>query len=137
MSEPNALLMRRPQESSAMRRPSSERLYHFDRRKRAPGKKAASTKPSRNRVRKAPVKLWVVPAGMYLKIKAANEARQVLTCQARYNAPEYHRSREIYRRLSDIVQKHISGMSVRTRRCGSFACLRRYLHQDITNIKDA
>jgi len=57
MSEPNALLIRIPHERYAVRRPSSERLYHFDRRKRAPGKKAASTKPRKNRVRRAPAKL--------------------------------------------------------------------------------
>jgi len=61
MSEPNALLMRRPHESSAVRSPSSDRLYHFERRKRAPGKKEASTKPRKNRVRRAAVKLWAVP----------------------------------------------------------------------------
>jgi hypothetical protein len=62
MSEPNALPMRRPHKRDAVRRPSSERLYHFDSRKRAPGKKAASKKPRKNRVRRACVKLRVVPA---------------------------------------------------------------------------
>jgi hypothetical protein len=62
MSEPNALLMRMPHESNVVRRPSSERLYHFDSKKRAPGKKAASAKPRNNRVMKACVKLRVVPA---------------------------------------------------------------------------
>lgn len=40
---------------------SSLRVYHFEIRKRAPGKKAASTNPRKNRVRSAPVKLCVAP----------------------------------------------------------------------------
>lgn len=54
---PNALLKRPPQKRSAVRWPSSLRLYHFDSRKSAPGKKAASTKPRKKRVRRAPKKL--------------------------------------------------------------------------------
>lgn len=37
--------------------PSSLRLYHFESRKSAPGKKAASTNPRKNRVSSAPMKL--------------------------------------------------------------------------------
>lgn len=75
---PNALLMMFPQYNIAVRRPISSRLYlsmmftpidfnhsskptdHFEITKRAPGKNAASTKPRKNRVSKAPVKLECV-----------------------------------------------------------------------------
>ncbi len=57
MREPKALLIKLPQERSAVRTPSSLRVYHFERRKSAPGKNAASTKPRKNRVRSAPTKL--------------------------------------------------------------------------------
>lgn len=53
MREPNALLIRIPHERSAVRAPNSDALYHFERRKRAPGKKAASTNPKRKRVTRA------------------------------------------------------------------------------------
>lgn len=51
------MLMMFPQYRIATRRPSSSRLYHFERRKSAPGKKAASTKPRKKRVSRAPTKL--------------------------------------------------------------------------------
>ncbi len=41
-----------------MRVPSSLRVYHLLRRNKAPGKKAASTKPRKKRVRRTLVKLW-------------------------------------------------------------------------------
>jgi hypothetical protein len=56
-SVPKALLIMPPQESSAVRLPISFRLYHFDKRKIAPGKKAASTNPKKNRAKTAPLKL--------------------------------------------------------------------------------
>jgi hypothetical protein len=110
MSEPKALLMRRPHASSAVRSPSSECLYHFDRRKRAPGKKAASTKPRKNRVRRAPVKLWVAPANECRK-KGKPMKCQALTRHTRYSTPEHHAEWEIYGRPSNMVQKHIAGSS--------------------------
>lgn len=58
---PKALLIRLPQERSAVRSPSSLRVYHFDKRKRAPGKNAASIKPRKKRVRSAPTKLVATP----------------------------------------------------------------------------
>jgi len=57
IKEPKALLIRLPHERSAVLWPSSLLLYHFDRRKRAPGKKAASTNPRKKRVSNAPTKL--------------------------------------------------------------------------------
>jgi hypothetical protein len=57
MSAPKALLSRLPQNSKAVRWPSSLRLYHFESKNNAPGKNAASTKPKKNRVMKTPVKL--------------------------------------------------------------------------------
>lgn len=58
--EPKALLIRLPQERTAVRTPSSDRLYHFDNRNKAPGKNAASTNPRKKRVSSAPVKLNLV-----------------------------------------------------------------------------
>ena len=46
-----------------MRVPSSLRLYHFEMRKSAPGKNAASTNPRKKRVRSAPMKLPGVTSG--------------------------------------------------------------------------
>ena len=60
MSDPKALLIKLPQERTAVRTPSSDRLYHFDNRNKAPGKNAASTKPRKKRVRSAPTKLSLV-----------------------------------------------------------------------------
>lgn len=57
MSAPKALEMMLPQYSSAVRVPSSLRLYHLLIRKSDPGKKAASTKPRKKRVSSAPTKL--------------------------------------------------------------------------------
>ena len=62
---PNALLMRFPHVRMAVRNPSSVRVYHLERRNKAPGKNAASTKPRKNRVRSAPTKLWVIPNSEY------------------------------------------------------------------------
>lgn len=53
--------MREPQKRMAVRRPSSLFVYHLESRSRAPGKKHASTKPRKNRVRRAPVKLCTKP----------------------------------------------------------------------------
>lgn len=50
-----------PQYRIAVLRPSSFLVYHLDSRNSAPGKKAASTKPRKNRVSSAPTKLWVMP----------------------------------------------------------------------------
>jgi hypothetical protein len=76
-------------------------LYHFDRRKRAPGEKAASTKPRKNRVRRACVKLRVMPA------REQNSWEQkicpLLTCQTIYDTPKHHAGGEIYGGLSNIV----------------------------------
>jgi hypothetical protein len=44
-SEEKALEMRLPQKRMALRSVSSRRVYHFERMRRAPGRKAASTKP--------------------------------------------------------------------------------------------
>ena len=73
MSEPNALLNVIPHVRTAVRKPSSPRVYHFERRKTAPyhpmrtytkhppwrltGKNALSQIPKKKRVRRAPVKL--------------------------------------------------------------------------------
>lgn len=43
------------------RRAISFLVYHFERRKSAPGRKAASIKPRKKRVRSAPTKLCVIP----------------------------------------------------------------------------
>ena len=63
MSDPKAFEMMFPQYRSAVRVPSSLRLYHFEMRKSAPGKNAASTKPRKKRVRSAPMKLTAAQAG--------------------------------------------------------------------------
>ena len=55
--EPKALLIRLPQMDSDMRKPISLRLYRFEVRRRAPGKKAASANPSKNRATRVPKKL--------------------------------------------------------------------------------
>ena len=57
MRDPKALLMMLPQYNMAVRAPSSDLVYHFDNRKSAPGKNAASTKPRKNRVSSASTKL--------------------------------------------------------------------------------
>ena len=57
MRVPKALLMIFPQYSIHILRPSSLRVYHFEIKNKAPGKKAASTKPRKNRVRRAPINL--------------------------------------------------------------------------------
>lgn len=54
---PKALLIILPQYRMALRNPTSFRLYHFDIKNRAPGKKAASAKPKKKRVSNAPTKL--------------------------------------------------------------------------------
>ena len=91
---PNALLIKLPQDSSAVRSPSSDRLYHFESRKREPGKNAASTKPRKKRVSRAPVKLVVMPSCVFETMSINSmPSDDALTGEDRYCAPDHHADR--------------------------------------------
>jgi hypothetical protein len=47
---------------------------------KAPGKKAASMKPKKNRVKRAPTKLWVTPVRMEM-VPLNREERSEVPCQ--------------------------------------------------------
>jgi len=56
-----ALEMRLPQKRIAFRVVSSLRVYHFDKIMRAPGRKAASVNPRKNRMTTISVKFLALP----------------------------------------------------------------------------
>ena len=59
--EEKALEIRFPQKRMALRSVSSRRVYHFERMRSAPGRKAASTKPMKKRMATMPAKLLTLP----------------------------------------------------------------------------
>ena len=94
MSDPKAFEMMFPQYRSAVRVPSSLRLYHFDMRKSAPGKNAASTKPRKKRVRSAPMKLVGVKSGDISRDEICASCRSDslvgYSCKWGHEAPSLH-----------------------------------------------
>lgn len=62
-----ALDMMLPQNKMAFLVVSSLRVYHLDWISRAPGRKAASTNPKKNRTKTMPVKLLVFPVSVEMR----------------------------------------------------------------------
>ena len=75
--------------------PNSSFLYHLLSKNKAPGKNAASTNPRKNRVRRQPTKLWVIPV------------RHDIVPQQAIDAPMYNDGRLI----KDIIP--LDGISIR------------------------
>lgn len=63
-----AFEMRLPQNRMAFRSVNSRLVYHFDRMSKAPGKKAASTKPMKNRTATMPAKFCVLPDSVEMSL---------------------------------------------------------------------
>ena len=105
MSEPNAVLNILPHERTAIRKPSSPRVYHFERRKTAP------CRPMKTYTTHPPV------ATHWEKRALANtqeEARQESTSevvgssgQGGYKTPKGHADREVYGGFPEVVEEHV------------------------------
>ena len=120
---------------------------------RAPGKNAASMKPRKNLVRRAPTKLQlenetgltkttsnIQTFGWFLKKISADlwDSRVLLACQAWYSAPDDYARRKIQRWFSNPVQKHVSiwnHISMNDTFSVVEEILRGYLHNDVPHIQ--
>ena len=107
MSEPKALLNMMPHERIAVRKPSSLRLYHFERRNKAP------YHSMRTCVKHSPVATYWEECGL---ANAQEETRQESanevvgsSSQGRDKAPQSHADREIYGWSSDMIEEHVPG----------------------------
>ena len=139
MSEPKALLNRLPHERTAVRKPSSLRLYHFERRNKAPCNPVRTSRKH--------------PLVSTYREKCTLANTQEETCQEstdevmsdssqdRDETPKGHTSGEVYRRFPNIIEEHVPISSRRRSqqkiRSGSRTeDPRRNLHGNIPDIKD-
>ena len=113
MSEPKALLNKLPHERMAVRKPSSLRLYHFERRNKAP------CHFMRLCAKRSPVTPYREKRTL---AETQEETRQKSTNkvtgnsgQDRDETPKDHTSGEVYGGFPDIIEEHIP-VSLR---CGS------------------
>lgn len=105
MSEPKALLNKIPHERIAVRRPSSLRLYHFERRNKAPCLSV------RTHTVHSPVATYWEKRGL---ANAQEETRQEgankvvgSSSQGRDETPKAHADGEVYGGFSEMIKEHV------------------------------
>ena len=105
MSEPKALLSMLPHKRMAVRKPSSLRLYHFERRNKAPYKSVrTSTKYS------SVSTYWKKRTLANTQEETGQESADKVvgnTGQDRDETPKDHTGGEVYGRFPNIIEEHV------------------------------
>ena len=106
MSDPKALLIKIPQVRMAVRKPSSLRLYHFERRNTAPYhsvRTSAKHSPGSAYRQKCTLANTQEEAGQECTGKGMGNSGQ-----GRYETPSGHTSGEVYRGFPEMIEEHVS-----------------------------
>ena len=139
MSEPKALLNMLPHERIAVRKPSSLRLYHFERRNTAPYHSVRTT------AKHSPVSTYREKRALAnAQEKTRQESTNKIvgsTSQDGDETPKGHTSGEVYGRFPDIIEEHVpislwSRSQQKTQSMSRMERIRGNLHRDISDIED-
>ena len=139
MSDPKALLNKLPQTRMAVRKPSSLRLYHFERMNKAPCRSVrTSTKHS-------PVlTYWEKRTLANTQKEAGQESTDKVvgdSGQDRDKTPKGHTSGEVYGRFPEMIEEHVSvsswrGSQLSVRSRSRTKDVRWNLRGDISDVKN-